>query len=215
MASIRDWFDNASARERGGFRYDWRDDDPIDRTPDSWLDNLSPAGGRPAPAAPARPAIRNRSASAAPARSSKRNAGPVVRGNGTDQTLAQAIQSLRATFPGIGNKGVVRRLRQSGWTSLSDDALEVLLEAGPPPPPVNSRRSTAQVRRPNAAARPARGRPRFSKVQVKRVPGGISDGRATYLSPQAAAAQVAKQPRAARCPSCEGPISILGTCRCS
>jgi hypothetical protein len=48
VVSIRNWYANESARDHGGSGYDWENDDPIDRTPDSWLDDAisyAPARG--------------------------------------------------------------------------------------------------------------------------------------------------------------------------
>jgi hypothetical protein len=38
--SIRNWYANESSRDRGGLAHDWENDEPYERTPDSWLDDL-------------------------------------------------------------------------------------------------------------------------------------------------------------------------------
>ncbi|SNY14197.1 hypothetical protein SAMN05421748_1011119 [Paractinoplanes atraurantiacus] len=128
MVSINDYYLNASARDHSGLRYDHENDDPAERTPGRLPDGLtvrriSRGASRSTPAPRVEPSRR--------------------------RTLAGAISKLQASTPGIGSKGLVRRLREQGWPDVTKSEVEAIIPAPPGPalhgtPPTTKRPAIPQ-----------------------------------------------------------------------
>jgi hypothetical protein len=122
-ASIGDWYENAEGRRAGGFRFDPENDDPADRTPDAWLDDLH------APPEPEhRRAPRARSAPLPPSPADS----PARGRRSTDRTgstkLSKAVSAARTRNPKITLKAMTKLLRRElAMPSLTADRVADVL----------------------------------------------------------------------------------------
>jgi hypothetical protein len=108
---INDWYLNAESQGSDRPGYDWENDDPPDRTPDSWLDRLGQRDEMP----PQR--IRRDGRSTRSPRVSAKPATHIAaqpRGN-----LAEAARAVLAAEPGLSYRAVAGRLRQRGWPAVT------------------------------------------------------------------------------------------------
>lgn len=137
--SIDEWFADAEGRRLNDSAYDWENDDALDQTPDSWLDRIK---HRNVPEASSSHAPRLLRLS--------RAAWPGLRYTSSGylrSELAEAVRTIREKSPGIGAKGVLRRLREAGWLSIAAaDLDEIAREDGNESLTVPRRKARSETR---------------------------------------------------------------------
>jgi hypothetical protein len=236
--SIRNWYANESSRDRGGLAHDWENDEPYERTPDSWLDDLELTR---ADGLYRRPAPRQRSVASGSLRSSgvptaPRQPRPVAPRHpdvpSSGDSLDVAVHVLRTLIPGIGTKGLTRLVRGHGWPSATKAAVQAIteeLQSGRRPAPVSSDRATlamvigvmrsaADVKGGDDVVIGALRRCGWTHVTRAQVAAARAPWHASSPSGPAEAGRVADRSpihRADVCPSCNTAISVLARCRCS
>jgi hypothetical protein len=136
-SSINDWYDNAASRRDGGFSYDPENDDPIDHTPDAWLDRLpqrsTPALRRPVPSrrkesppTSGRPSARRSTDAATPGELAR--VARAVHARRPDIKIDRLTEELRERFgwPTLNVARVAEALGRKRGTSLVDDARKIM-----------------------------------------------------------------------------------------
>ncbi|MGV9766751.1 hypothetical protein [Micromonospora tulbaghiae] len=133
--SIGDWYGKAAGRRSGGAGYDPENDEPVERTPDAWLDDLqtprTPEDRR-APRLVNEPRSREFSAPVAltPVVSDR----PPFRRSTDSATVGEVgrvARALQARQPGLSINGVARQLRQQfGWPALTSAQVTEAMASG-------------------------------------------------------------------------------------
>lgn len=196
--SIDDWYADAEGRG-GAVSHDWENDEAPDRSPEAWLDRLTPGRdvrasvpeqrrGRPGPGG----SQRRRPSTAASA-----------------QQVAALAQRVLADRPGISYQRVAEILRAEGWPGVDRKDVSVALAAHP----VRSAAARIPRARPRLAGPVTAPTPWWTPMPVQRAPrarGGIA-------RPVSYRAEPSPLPRfqAATCPACGLVPAANGACRCS
>jgi hypothetical protein len=154
--SIGDWYAGKSGRSPDYVGHDWENDDLLEYTPDSWLDDLrtgAPPARFAAPpesrrssstvgrssSSPARSSsVRSSPARPSPARSPSARSVPAPQPR-PGRDLTEAALAVQTAVPGIGYKKLARRLRQNGWPTITEADLRGALEQPPTSPPPGQR----------------------------------------------------------------------------
>jgi len=151
--SIGDWYADAEGRYSDSPGHDWENDDPQDRNRDSWLDRLQREEPRMPP--PSQAAGR-RSGASREAQRTAQSTGRVTRPYFQD--VVNAVHTLRAERPGIGDKTLLRRLRDQGYTNVTQSDVRKALRQAPALAPSDRHRKGKQTKRVSALPVPT-GRP--------------------------------------------------------
>jgi hypothetical protein len=118
IGGINDWYANAEGRSWDKPEYDWENDDPPDRTPDSWLDRYTAKLAR-APQDPPR---------------GRRTTGGLAAGVSVRlRAIAKAAREMRVAEPRLSDKTIARRLRERGWNVTGVDVRKALGHKVPQP----------------------------------------------------------------------------------
>ena len=132
IGGINDWYANAEGRSWDKPEYDWENDDPPDRTPDSWLDRYTAKLAR----------------TPQDLHHGRRTADGLAAGvSDRLRAIAKAAREMRVAEPGLSDKTIARRLRERGWNVTKADVRNALghkmpqSTAGRQAPPLVSRRS--------------------------------------------------------------------------
>lgn len=147
--SIGDWYADAEGRGSDGPGYDWQNDDRPDRTPDSWLDRLTPGPDDQGTSGTfVQPKIKPRSP-----KSRKKTAPRAYEASWPE--IVKAAHLLRAARPGIKDQTLAKRLRQAGYLNISVARVQQAL-ATSPPPKVAANPSARRKPAPQRSAQPKR-----------------------------------------------------------
>ncbi|MBU2668219.1 hypothetical protein KOI35_32380 [Actinoplanes bogorensis] len=127
--SIDDWYSDASGRRGGGPGHDAENDEPVDRTPDSWLDDLH---------RPQAPEHRRAPRAATPLRgrpdgvTRQTPTSPSATDPATTAELQRAARAILTRRPHLKPRDLRNALRvKLGWPGLSSDRVSEALGSKP------------------------------------------------------------------------------------
>ncbi len=223
---IGDWYANSEGRWSDGLQRDWENDDPVDRTPDSWLDRLplktqARAAETGATTSGKRPGTKGNRQPRPQRTPSVINGTAVSSDRPLRQMFISAVRDMLRKKPEIGEKEVLSRLRPQ-WPLATKREVRQALDAGRRDPMVRADAIRAAKRdrmglsgRKLAARLRRNGWDAMTEVEVRAALRQPQPGRSTHRPPAPPRPLPTPQHRPDSCAACGVVPSALGTCRCS